>query len=436
MRTSGATRSPQRFFFASVTLLFVACATEPLASPELSPGRTVLTAPELKGAYNVGITVFSATLTAGRSARVQVYYPTLAPPDCGTRFTISTAAGTYQLSSPTCAVEDAAAAPQAFPLIVYDHGGTPAGADGQRIAQLPLHEALASHGFIVVVALHSAVVVDRIRDLSRVTDLMLTRNSTPGDAFFEHIDPNRIGTAGLSAGGSAVFHFVAGSAANGIAPDARVKAMVLYEPGRAAISLNDASMITVPYLIMGGTQFSGGITVPEIFAATTAAEPRVYVQVPNAVHMGFQTGMCHQIQETREAALVADPGLAEPLTTLSQGNAAAATAFAQWNMGQTQFPTSGYGFGGGRNFCNRVGVTSVRSLDVDGDGFTDSPPLLPTDAFTLAPAVRGETMVAIVKLYTIAYFKVFLEGDQRYMRFLATGYAVANGLPTIVSIAP
>ena len=418
-------------------LVLQACAGETPASPDaLLNVKAAAAAVDDTGPYNVGFTVFTATMTGGRASRVQVYYPSLATPDCGTTYTISTAVGTYELTSPLCAVEDAPAAQGAFPLIVHGHGGSVAGPDYQRIAQLPLHEALASHGFVVVVALHSADAVARIRDLGLLTDLMLARSATAGDALSGRIDAERIGISGLSAGGTAAFHFAAGRASAGIAPDARVKAMVLYEPGRSAISLADASMLTEPYLIMGGTQFSSGLAVPEIFAATEASKPRVYVRIPDAVHMGFQTGMCGQIQEVREAALVADPGLAEPLTTLSPTNPAASTAYSQWNMGQTQFAISGAGFGGGRNICNRVGVNSVRSLDSDNDGFTDSPPFLASDAFTFAPAVAGETMVSLVKLYTIAFFKTFLEGDQRYMRFLTPGYANVNGLPTIVSIKP
>jgi hypothetical protein len=59
-----------------------------------------------------------------------------------------------------------------------------------------------------------------------------------------------------------------------------------------------------------------------------------------------------------------------------------------WNSGEIQFPASGFGRGGGRNFCNRVGINSVRSLDANPpDGFTDSPPFMASDIFTLKPAI-------------------------------------------------
>ena len=41
------------------------------------------------------------------------------------------------------------ALPGSFPLVVYDHGGPPAGTDPRSIANLPLHETMASHGFVV-----------------------------------------------------------------------------------------------------------------------------------------------------------------------------------------------------------------------------------------------------------------------------------------------
>jgi hypothetical protein len=95
----------------------------------------------------------------------------------------------------------------------------------------------------------------------------------------------------------------------------------------------------------------------------------------------------------------------------------------------------GFGTGSGRNFCDRVGVDSIRSLDTNPqDGFTDSPPFMATDAFTLQPAIPEEVMVPMIHLYTVAFWKAFLESDRRYMRYLTPGYANRNGLPAIVEI--
>ena len=114
---------------------------------------------------------------------------------------------------------------------MHDHGGGAAGADFQRVAQLPLHEAMASHGFVTVVALHSANPVARVRDLSLVIDMLLARSAANGDLLSDSIDPDRIGISGHSAGGAAAIGAAGGWAANGIVADSRIKAMVLYEPG-------------------------------------------------------------------------------------------------------------------------------------------------------------------------------------------------------------
>jgi hypothetical protein len=372
-------------------------------------------------------------MTGGRVTRIQVYYPTLEPSDEESRYTIVTPAGAYQLGSTLGAVHDAQPAPGLFPLVVHDHGGQLQGSDFQRVAQLPLHETLASHGFVTVVALHSPNAVARVRDLPLVIDTLLDRSAADGDLLFDSIDPERIGISGFSAGGAAAIGAAAGWAANGIAADLRIKAMVLYEP--SVLSMADASTLDFPYLVMGGLQTRNGLGVPSLFDATVAAMPRIYVLSANATHFNYLTGMGSEIDQTREAALLADPSLPEPLTTRTATNAAAARAYDLWNQGEILFPAVGFGAGGGRNFCDRVGVNSIRSLDINPqDGFTDSPPFAATDAFTLQPAIPEEVMAPLVKLYTIAFWKTFLEDDHRYMRYLTPGYAERNDLEAIVEI--
>jgi hypothetical protein len=365
-------------------------------------------------------------------ARVQVFYPTDDAPDCGRKYAILSPDGPFEVTSPLCAVEAAEVAPGPFPLIVYDHGGFIAGADIQRVAQAPVHELLASHGFIVFVALHSANPVARVHDLSLLIDLALERSTDPGDPLDGRVDADRIGVYGFSAGGGSALGVAGGWAAQGIAADPRVKAMVLYEP--SIPSLDDAATISIPYLIMGGTQFVIALAVPALFDATTAAVPRIYVKSPGAVHFNYNTSLCDITEETREAALLADPLLPEPLTNFIAGNPAAIVAFTNWNLGAIQFPFSGVGFGGARNVCNRIGVDSVRSLDTSPvDGFTDSPPFMVTDAVTLAPAIPAEIMVPVVNLYTVAFWKAYLEGDHDYKAYLKSNYARKQGLSVEVT---
>jgi hypothetical protein len=117
------------------------------------------------------------------------------------------------------------------------------------------------------------------------------------------------------------------------------------------------------------------------------------------------------------------------LTNRIATNPSAARAFDLWNMGQILFGLLGPGAGGGRNFCTRVGVNSIRSLDViPQDGFTDSPPFLPTDGFTLNPVIPEEILVPQITLHTVAFWKTFLQGDHRYMRYLTAGYAQSHHL--------
>src|SRR5262249_4152443 len=146
----------------------------------------------------------------------------------------------------------------------------------------------------------------------------------------------------------------AGWPANGIVADPRIKAMVGYEP--SVNSLDDASTLRIPYMAMGGLQSAAGLALPTLFEATALAKPRIYVLTPNATHRNYLTSLGPEIDQTREAALLLDPTLPEPLTTRTATNAAAARAYDLWN------PSLGPGDGSGRNFCDRVGVNSVRSL--------------------------------------------------------------------------
>ena len=393
---------------------------------------TNIAAPDRPGPFNVGVMVFSATMSGGRTTRVQVFYPTADPVDCAMRYRIDYLAGFYELQSPLCARSNALAVPGLFPLVVHDHGGPGPGADFQRVAQIPLHEIMASHGFVTAVALHSPNPVVRVRDLTLVIDALLARNAASGDLLAGSIDPDRIGISGISAGAAAAIGAAGGIEAAGVPADPRIKAMVVYEPG-LEYSLDDASRIAIPYLVMGGSQSHYGLAVPALFDATVQALPRIYVLNPSATHLSYVTGMCEEIDQTREAALVADPALPEPLTTRVATNPSAARAYDLWNMGQILFGLLGPGAGSGRNFCDRVGVNSTRSLDaIPQDGFTDSPPFLPTDAVTLNPVIPEEILVPQIELYTVAFWKTFLEGDHRYMRYLTPGYARSHHLQAVV----
>lgn len=390
--------------------------------------------PDQPGPFHVGVTTIPAVLSGGRATQIQVFYPTLERRDEESTYTVVTAVGAYQLRSPLGAVHNAQAAPGLFPLVVHDHGGGGVGADHQRVIQLPLHETMASHGLVIAVALHSANPIVRVRDLSLVIDVLLDHSADSDSLLSDSVDPALVGISGVSVGGAAAIGAAAGWADHDISPDPRIKAMVLYEPGpQQFFSLDDASTISIPYLVMGGAQSNIALAIPVLFVATIDAK-RYFVLTPNATHFNFLTGMGAEIDQTREAALLANPEIPEPLTTRTASNAAAARAYELWNFGEIVFPVLGYGAGSGRNICSRVGIDSIRSLDADHDGYTDSPPFMASDDFTLQPAVPEEVMVPLIQLYTIAFWKSHLDHDHRYRRYLTPGYAKRNELEAVVWI--
>jgi dienelactone hydrolase len=392
------------------------------APPALATPRAVRLAGE-QGHHNVGTRTLSATMTGGRVTKIQVFYPTAEACAAPTSYTITAPAGTFQISSPLCAVENAAPIAGVFPLFVWDHGGSAAGADHQRVSQLPVHERLASHGFIVAMALHSADATVRVRDLKIVLDFMLHG----GHPLQASIDPDRVGVGGLSAGGGAILGFVGGVAAADppITGDPRVKVMVLYEPGTRVATPDDTATIAVPYILMNGNQMTDALAGPTgqqaLLDRTVNASPRIHVFSDGAIHFGYVTNLCPTIDEARDQALpFVDQ---EPLETNITTNAAASYAYAQWHIGQTQI----IGFGGGRNVCTRVGIDS--GLDDDLDGLTDSPPFQPggVDPKVLFPALPSEVLVPVITHYTVAFLKVYLEGDESYLPALAPGQAKRVG---------
>lgn len=427
--------------------------------------------PDEKGAYDVGIRTFeNVPMSAGRLTRVQVFYPVdpadpnFDPTDCPNAYTVQGVGGTYQRTSPLCAVQNAAIASGSFPLVVFDHGGGGPGNDAQRLSQLLLFETMASHGFVIAVARHSANNIARVRDLPIVIDFMLGENNPLSGS----IDSDRIGLSGFSAGGRATLGAVGGWADQGIIADDRIKAMVVYEPSRDN-TLEDLATITIPYLIMGGDRFTSGlITAPEVFEATVNATPRIRVLNPNALHFNYQTDLCPSIEETREAALTANPNQPEPLTNMIYPNptgceidprtgicrricnptmgAAAISACTFWNQGEILINTVGPVFGGGRNICSTLGVDSDFSLDTDPeDGLTDAflegIPLFEgndlwnsDESTTTVPPMPAEDMVPMVLNYTVSFWKRYLAGDGHYMRFLTPGYANTQNLKAVVEI--
>jgi predicted dienelactone hydrolase len=401
-----------------------------LATAEAGATPTQVRLAREQGNYGVGtVQLTTNTMVGGRVTKIRVFYPTDVACDAPTSYTIHFAplpilppggtSGPITFSSPLCAVgadnavDGVLVAPPAagpFPLFIYDHGGAGLGQEFQLLTQLPLHERLASHGFVVAIATHPAgPSVTKVTDLRNVVSFLLG----PGNPLHDTIDPARVGLGGTSAGGGAALG-VAGSltATPDVPPDPRIKALVLHEPAPSGVALAN---VAVPYLLMNGTQ--GDPTFYRaILDATPAASPRIHVESRDAVHLSYVTNLCSSVAEARDQALAVLGPSPDPLETYLTGSAPAEYAWLYWNFSDTL--AGGMGVGGGRNIC------TAEDLD---------PWFVPTEPLVPQKPPAAERMVPVVNHYSIAFLKVFLEGDARYLSVLEPGHAKYVG-PADVTI--
>jgi hypothetical protein len=134
-------------------VVFAALATTLLSAATVCAKDNDEAPPEEPDPFNVGYTTFLAEMSGGRVTQIRVFYPTLEEADEQTQYTVQADVGVYQLDSPLWAVEDAQSLRGQFPLVVHDHGGGRAGRDLESVIQLPVHELMASHAIVTVVAL-------------------------------------------------------------------------------------------------------------------------------------------------------------------------------------------------------------------------------------------------------------------------------------------
>jgi dienelactone hydrolase len=176
-----------------------------------------VTAYEAAGPSPVGVT----TAALANGIKVEIWYPAVAGSN-GTEtydardFTAPALKAILTASIPAtvsyAATRDAAVADGKFPVVLYSHG-----VSGFRDVSSFLTAHLASWGMIVVAPDHPsrdlyhlaagpkiANPTNSVDDLLQSLDLIIAKGSTAGDPFQGHVDADRIGAMGHSAGGGTV----------------------------------------------------------------------------------------------------------------------------------------------------------------------------------------------------------------------------------------
>ncbi len=438
-----------------------------------SLASVVMPPPDVRGPYEVGFTTFSGTVGSGLPTKVTVWYPhcTAGISECsantpGTRTYAVTLFvppnPTIVVPSPLGAIENASVEQASFPLVVWAHGG-PAFAPSRermRLGNFQLMEHLASHGFVAASYERNTAGLcsNELAGPRDVITQLLTRNATAGDLLEGRIDPNKIGAMAHSAGGAGAYGLLTGADPSsslplGLSPDPRVKALAVTEAIHDTCGITTArkQSVTNPVMVIGGSPDRYGPSARTPFNQLTSAESRILVTTKtktdnanlNADHTAYQVGDCDLTDAFRENSLARQVAslqtpLVEPLTsafgsdptiTDPAARALAAQALFQWNNPIQPILRQ-------RTFCNRVGTNPQGYLPIgvsSSDGLvTSSPPFEPspvvnsTPPFTACSPVQcipQARMDRMVKLFTVSFWKTFLEGDKRYNRFLTRGYS-------------
>ncbi len=337
--------------------------------------------PSLPGAYAVGYRLTEATdnsrdrETGGRTLPLHLWYP---------------ASSTEGFSPATYPVSDFLQLPallayreapllgdRRWPLLVFSHEF-----DGTPTQSTPLMETLASHGFVVVAVDHignsqspsplpkdaAEAAADRVPDISFAIDTLLQRAQDPLSLWYRAVDPFRIGVTGHSFGGAAAMGIAVGEFGGGAA-DPRVRAIMPVAGVLDVFSDGALSQVPVPLLLLGG---SLDTTVPiasnaRAFDLNQALEPAWSIAVEGATH-GHFANVC----------AVADGLFALGLELGDWAGVGAAGLVEPW----------------------------LQTCTADG--------------FPIAEAQR------LQNLYTVAFFKLHLVEDGRYMRFLTPSYRELN----------
>jgi dienelactone hydrolase len=356
-----------------ISITLIACGGDGGGSNNLPQAELVL--PAIQGDSEVGYTRFTITdaSRANRELVVDAWYPV---DDIDFR---AEPAAFYSLLPPFSIASDVAGdnlpvSQQANrKLIVYSHGS-----NGLPLESFRVMETLASQGFIVVAPAHTGnTLIDppgaqrgnRVTDISFVIDEMLGRSATSGDIFEGRISSTDIGVTGQSAGGRTAMGMAVGLAdANA---DPRVTA-ILPISGAFLGNVTEAQFksLAIPTLLLVGTLDEVvNVEVGRNAFATIDNSPTFSVEIIGAGHEHF-TIICD----------IAD--------LLSDNNFTFAQ-LAAFLPGSEVLEI----------YFNRTCVPDVFSVD--------------------------ET-VRIQTIYSVAFFKTYLESDVSFDDYLTSTYADSN----------
>ena len=218
--------------------------------------------PAWYGEHAVGFTVDVAHDDQVGHLGLAIWYPADAARTAGRqRAVYSLGDGAGQPSS--VAYRDAPVSTSApNKLIVYSHG-----AGSFNVENYPTMESLASHGFVVVAAMHTGWLADlgstygeeaqaRVPEASAAIDHMLERAHRRGDRFYQRIAEGPVGAFGYSRGATTVMGTLVGWA--GAPRDPRVTAVAaialpMYGDSALPLPLERLSAVSAPVLLLGGT---------------------------------------------------------------------------------------------------------------------------------------------------------------------------------------
>lgn len=246
--------------------------TEAFVAPEV-PATTPLPdgepplPPSKPGEFNVGRQSLQILDDVRfRSLPVDVWYPTDATTGDAAIYTFIPG---VSLPSDTAFEGASIAAGGPFPVIVYSHGS-----GGQSYIASFFTETLASYGFIVIAPNHvgntatevlfgagdepEAIAYNRPADTAFVITEMLAMSADAESPFFELMDPERIGMAGHSFGGFTAYAAAGGLPAvnddtTAVPVDDRIDAIVAMAPVTSILPPNVLASITVPSMVITGT---------------------------------------------------------------------------------------------------------------------------------------------------------------------------------------